>query len=356
MKIMKRILALLCVAALALPVAATEVSTETTASPALPELVVGVRTLSELPESWNPTQTRTPDQEAILELTNEKLYRVYEGAVLPAQADQMPVDVTAEFAGRYRIPSGAVRGYAYAITLREGLFWEDGRELTLSDWAYTIEKRMELDIFPLEIANYRAYLRGETAPVTQTPEIISLMDAGYGSVAEAEEAGIFDFYIDTTGFWGLDTGWQRSTGKNKLFDRAIPSGCEEMYVTPAYLFREYLGDTGTQTMFQSEFVGIPVQSGEKMTMDDVGLFVDGDRLILVLQEPVTTTHLALVLADIYPVPRGTDVVAYGTVGDYVGCGPYRIDSAAQGQLLLTPNPYWTGAEAAYEQILCRTAS
>lgn len=347
MKTMKRMAALLCLLALVLPVSAAEAPDE------LEPVTIGIRTVSELPESWNPLEELTADQKAILELTNEPLYRLYAGAVIPAQAAELPVDVTAEFAGRYGAPANASGGYAYAITLREGLFWEDGGELTLSDWAYTVEKQLERDRFPLEIANYRAYLRGDTEPAE---EIISLMDAGYGSVAEAEEAGIFDFYIDTTNFWGLDTGWCRSTDRNKLFDEAIPSGCEEMYVTPAYLYREYLGKTGTQTMFQTEFVGIPVSSGEKLTMDDVGVFVDAQRLVLVMQEPVTATHLALALTDIYPVRRGTDVNAYGTVGDYLSCGPYRVESATGTQILLTPNPHWTGAEVAYEQVLCREAS
>lgn len=341
MRRMKQIAAILVILALALPVAAAE------ASASLPPLVVGVRTLTELPESWSPLEERNADQNAILELTGEPLYRLYDGMAVPAQASEMPVDVTAEFAGRYNIPAQATRGYAFSVTLRDGIFWEDGRKLTLSDWAYTMEKQLEQDLFPLEIANYRAYLRGDTAPAE---EIVSLMDAGFGSVEEAEEAGIFDFYVDTTNFWGLETGWQRSTGRNRLFDAAIPSGCEEMYVTPAYLYREYLGKTGTQTMFQSEFVGIPVQSGEKLTMNDVGIVVDGDRLVLVLQEQTTVTHLAVVLTDVYPVPSGSD-------GDvYVSCGPYSVAAIETDEIVLTPNPYWTGAAAAYEQIVCRAAS
>jgi len=350
MKIMKRMIVLLCLLALALPVSATEAPTE---APTLPPLVVGVRTLITIPENWNPMEPGAPDRNAILELTSEPLYRLYQGSVLPAQAAELPVDATAEFAGRYGVPTDATHGYAYAITLREGTFWDDGSELTASDWVYTIEKRLELEVFPLEIANYRAYCRGETAPAAQ---VVSLMEAGFDSVAAAEEAGIHDFYVDTTYFWGLDTGWRRSTDRTKLFDEAIPSGCEEMYVTPAYLYREYLGKTGTQTMFQSEFVGIPVEAGEKLTMDDVGLFAESNRLVLVLQEPVTATHLALTLAGIYPVRRGTDVVAYGTFGDYLGCGPYRMESVTENEILLTPNPHWTGAAAAYEQVRCRMAS
>jgi len=349
MKIMKRILALLCLLVLALPVSATQ-PTET---PTLPPLMVGVRMLSEVPQGWNPLAQRNPDQNAILELTCEPMYRVYEGAVIPAQAAQLPVDVTAEFAGRYNIPANAAWGHAYAITIRDNLFWEDGRALTLNDWVYTIEKQSELDVFPLEIANFRAYLRGDTAPAE---EIVSLMDAGYGSVEEAEAAGITDFYVDTTYFWGLDTGWRRVTDRTKLFDAAIPSGCEEMYVTPAYLYREYLGKYGIQRMFQSEFVGIPVRSGEKMTINEVGLFVDGDRLVLVLQQQTTATHLALVLTDVYPVPQGADGAFYGTLSNYRSCGPYRIESVTAEQILLTPNPHWAGATAAFEQVICRKAS
>lgn len=353
MKMRKQIVALLCLLALVLPVAATEAATENTESPTLAPLVVGVRTLAEIPESWSPLAECGPEQKAILELTGEPLYRTHNGAVIPVQATQLPVDVTAEFAGKYNIPAYAARGYAYAITIRDNAIWEDGGKVTLNDWVYTVEKQFEMDVFPLQIANYRAYLRGDTAPA---PEVVSLMDAGFDSIEDAEKAGFTDFYIDTTNFWGLETGWYRATDRTKLFDAAVPSGCEEMFVTPAYLYREYLGKTGIQTMFQSEFVGIPVRDGEKMTINDVGLFIDSGRLVLVLEERITATHLALLLTDIYPVPQGADAANYGTAANYLSCGPYRIESVSGDQILLVPNPNWTGATAAFEQVSCRPAS
>lgn len=350
MKKMKRFLALvcLCLMAVSLPVSATE--TTATEAPTLPPLIVGVRELSGIPESWNPLEARDADQEAILALTSEPLYRLgADGVVMPVQAAALPVDVTAEFAGRYGIPGDEVRGYAFAIELREGIFWDDGVALTASDWLYTIEKQMEQNVFPLEISNYQAYLRGDTGPAEQ---IISLMDAGYGSLEEAEEAGIRDFYVDTTHFWGLDTGWCRATDRTRLFDAAIPSGCEEMYVTPAYLFREYLSSTGSQTMFQSEFVGIPVQNGASMTMDDVGLFVYEDKLVLILQAQTTATHVALALSGLYPVPQGTDAEHYGTAANYHSCGQYRVDSVSDQEIILIPNPHWTGETAEFDWIRC----
>lgn len=358
MRNLKRFVALICLCLMAvrLPVSATEPAATAipTEAPTLPPIFIGIRELSHVPESWNPMDVPDADQEAILALTSQPLYRLgTDGSVMPVQATDLPVDVTAEFAGCYGVPGDAVRGYAFAIELREGLFWDNGREVTASDWLYTIEKQMELDAFPLEISNYQAYLRGDTGPAEQ---IISLMDAGYNSLEEAETAGIRDFYVDTTYFWGLDTGWRRATDRTPLLDEAIPSGCEEMYVTPAYLFREYLSSTGSQAMFQSEFVGIPAEKGAPMTMDDVGLFVEDNKLMLILQQQTTATHVALTLSGLYPVPQGTDVAHYGTAANYHSCGQYRVESASAQEIILIPNPHWTGEPAEFEFVRCVPAS
>jgi ABC-type transport system substrate-binding protein len=354
MKKMKRFMALLCLLLmiLALPVSATEPAA--TEMPVLSPRIVGVWNLSGLPDNWNPLEVRNGDQEAILSLTAEPLYRLgYDGSVESAQAAALPVDVTAEFAGTYEIPEYAGRGYAFAIELRAGAFWEDGKALTAADWSYTVEMLLAKEKFPLALANHRAFLRGDTHPAQK---IVSLMDAGFDSVAQAQEAGIRDFYVDTTYFWGLDTGWRRTTDRTRLFDAAIPSGCEEMYVTAAYLYRQYLSDTGSENMFQSEFVGIPVESGEALTMDDVGLLVQDNRLILILQEPATATHVALALSGLYPVPQGTDAGQYGSASAYRSCGPYRIESMTNTEIILVPNPHWTGEKAEFETVFCRTGS
>ena len=352
MKRLKRMAALLCLClmVLSLQVAATEAPTE---APTLPPLTVGIRTLSRIPENWNPLTAQTEEQKAVLALTSQPLYQLdAEGQMVSVQAAAMPVDVTEAYAGSYGIPAFATRGYAFAIELREDIFWQNGKNVTAADWQYTIEKHLEQDSFRLEIANFEAYLRGDTHPAEQ---IVSLMDAGFDSIRAAEEAGHRDFYLDTTRFWGLETGWQRVTNRNKLFDAAIPSGCEEMYVTPAYLYREYLGKNGSQTMFQSEFVGIPAEQGAALTMEDVGLFVTDGKLILVLTERTTPSHLALVLSGLYPIPTGANTADYGTAGNYLSCGPYQVSSVEKNEIILIPNPNW-GSEAAYDQIWCRLAS
>ena len=343
---LKNLTALLLCLALAVPVFATEPAEETEQPP----IYVGVQKVETLPASWDPLEERNADQEAILRLTAEPLYRMNgEGQMEPAQAAGLPQDVTAEYAGRFGIPQDARRGYAFSISPREGACWEDGTAVTAADWLFTVEKLLEKERFSLEIANYEAVLRGDTHPAT---EVKSLLEAGYNSVAEAEEAGITDFYVDTTWYWGLDAGWLRTTDRTRLFDAAIPSGCEEMYVTPAYLYRNYLSDGGKEAVFQSEFVGIPVQSGEKLGREDVGLFVENNCLILILQEPAAVSTVALAMTDLYPVRADSYGEGYGTVVEYSACGRYRIVHRSGMELLLEPNPHWNWEDIEFQTVRC----
>ena len=93
MKQIKRFLALLLsfTVACAVPVLAAETESNT-----LPPIYVGVQRLENIPESWNPLEETDADQKTILRLTGETLYRQDEtGTVVPAQATELPVDLTA---------------------------------------------------------------------------------------------------------------------------------------------------------------------------------------------------------------------------------------------------------------------
>ena len=95
-------------------------------------------------------------------------------------------------------------------------------------------------------------------------------------------------------------------------------------------------------MFQAEFVGIPQEEGQKLTMEDVGLFDTGDGLVLILRQPVTPTYLALTLGN-FRVARESGMGS---------CGPYRVVWADSTEILLEPNPYWTGEKPLYDRVRC----
>ena len=62
-------------------------------------------------------------------------------------------DVTKEYQGNssYAVPSGATKGYAYQITLRDDLKWDDGTQIKAEDFVYTMSEQLN----PL-FKNYRA--------------------------------------------------------------------------------------------------------------------------------------------------------------------------------------------------------
>ena len=70
-------------------------------------------------------------------------------------------DVTEEYAGdeKYSVPAEATNGYAYKITLRNDLKWDDGTAITADDFVYTMKEQLN----PL-FKHYRAdsYYNGST--------------------------------------------------------------------------------------------------------------------------------------------------------------------------------------------------
>lgn len=270
-------------------------------------------------------------------LTTDKLYRLSsDGAELsPSLAAEMPVDVTSEYAGntRYGVPANAVRGYAFRIALNEAACWDDGTPITADDYIYSAEKQLEALTL---LANVDAYFAGKER---RTENIVSLRNAGFASVAAAKDAGITEFYVDTDGFWGLDGGWRHVSDGVRLRDYAMPAGLSEMYVTAAYLYRDYLA--GSE--FESEFVGISAELSDIYTLADVGIVKTGaHEITLILAQPATATALALELEDF-------KLLREGFSGGY---GPYRIVSADGAGVVLEPNPYWHGEAPAYDRVVC----
>ena len=52
-------------------------------------------------------------------------------------------DVTAEYAGEYAVPADATEQYAYKITLRDTLKWDDGTAITAEDFVYTMKEQLD---------------------------------------------------------------------------------------------------------------------------------------------------------------------------------------------------------------------
>lgn len=299
-----------------------------------------IREMENVPTSWSPLETSS-EAEFLQDLTGGSL-KISSDLVTDFQ------DVTAEYAGNelYGIPENAVRGYAYRITLNENACWDDETPINANSWLNAARELLENGSEDLLIlANAKGCLDG-----SNRTQVVSLGEAGYGSMAAAQEAGITEFFVDVEHYWGVGSGWSSIYDITRYRDYAMTLGCKELYVSPAWLYYNHLADEQYYAYFQSEFLGVAVD-GDPLTWEDVGMVKTGNHeLTLILEEPATSSYLASKLENI----RLTrEKCAY--MGPEVGAsyGPYRVVEVSEQGILLERNPAWWGEPGQYDQILCR---
>lgn len=293
------------------------------------------------PVCYSPLDWRTDTESAVLELTASPLYAavVRDGsyAFQPEMAAGEPVDISASL--------GMEAGTAWRIDLKPEIAWADGTPITADTFVASARELLDPAVQHsragdlLFIQNAWAWYYGseDTQPVYR-----SLADAGYLSAAEALTQGE-GLYLDMTGFWELDCGWQ-PIGSEKLFrDPAVEEGALEEFVSPAYLYQTYLADGSLYDAYQTTFVGVARDPVARAEWADVGIRAEGDhQLQLLTQTPVTAQELMQKLSRCFLVPESYDL-AYGMdPADYLSCGPYILAEATAQGLTFTRNENWYG--------------
>lgn len=297
-----------------------------------PDIVTAVLEVDTVPADTSPSGAPSWLQALIA----APLYKMEGGSYLPVAAAALPEDVTADYAGAYGIPADAARGYAFRIALSSAVCREDGTSITADDYLAAIRGDLENWTF---LANAQAIFEEKHRPGSR---IVSLKEAGFPGIAEAWEAGYTNFYIDVDGFWGLSAGWRPLSDRTRMRDFAMPAHLDEAFVSPAYLYRNYLMDGGESNYFQRDFIGISTEPGPVWTVDELGLLKETEySMVLILQDPAAASTVASGLSGLM-------------IGGSASYGPYRIAEAG-AELLLEPNPNWWGApdSRGYDRILCR---
>lgn len=344
----KAICLILMALLLAQPVfAETEAATEVL--PTLePDIVTAIRTMQEIPTDFGIHAAHSEELQWLRSLTASPLYAMTDGNWEPVLADSLPEDVTAEYVGTCGIPADAQRGYAFRILLNSDACWENGRSITSDDFLYSIQELFAHEASTedwLFLANAAAISEGKTKA---DRDIVSLKDAGFSGITQAWNAGYKEFFLDVEGFWGLDGGWKSVSDRSRIRDYAMPSGLDEAFVSPAYLYNNYLMDNGEHSRFQSTFIGVSMTSSAAYTMDDLGLIrVSDDAFVIILQTPATASTLMQYLEKLVLFRQDTK--------ESLSCGPYRVVSATADAILLEPNPSWWGApdSRGYDRIICQ---
>lgn len=272
-------------------------------------------TVDSLPGEIQPYGDHTESEETLLLLTSCMLL---EGA-------EEPKDITEDFADKasFGIPEQAKRGYVFEIRPKEGA------GITAVDLVASLERYLGSGACPERLTRLIYSVPGN---------VESLGEAGFSSEEEARAAGFTEFYVDVDGFWGLEAGWRSVNDRTRLRDRAIPDSLDEMYVTPGYLYRQYLQTGGRFEKLQPEFLGIALSRSVRS-----GILTENDRVLLVF--PVPTT-VSVVTADL------RDARLLRAEGDYVG--PYVIEGRDSETIRLQENTRWWGdSPCDAPVILCR---
>ena len=120
--------------------------------------------------TFSPTDYKNSSEGQILTYTSSNLWELVmnkehtDHEIVNVMAADKPEDVTAEYAGneKYCVPADAEAGYAWRITIRDDMKWENGDPITTADYAYSLKQYISPDM-----KNYRAssYYNGTYALV-----------------------------------------------------------------------------------------------------------------------------------------------------------------------------------------------
>ena len=138
----------------------------------------------------------------------------------------------------------------------------------------------------------------------------------------------------------------------------MPSGMDERFVSPAYLYARYLADGTEFSRFQSEFISILKNSDESMTLEDLGIIkINSFEMVLLLDAPMAPSALMEKLQNLFLFRKSFWGKNYATSTEtYCGYGPYRITAYSAGEIVLEPSQTWFGTPVSdeFDRIICRT--
>lgn len=249
---------------------------------------------------WNPHTWETSDDGNILALTTMGLYDIVLNAdktgyaIIPEMAAELPVDVTAEYVGKFGVEEGET-AKAFRIALNKDATWDNGEKITADDYIYSMQQMLNPKMLnrradsyyagEMIIYNAKNYLySGKTAydKVTDTAE--NLMAAGT------------DVYLDLASLWNMGgavdadgnvlPNYVNISDETQYRDAGVAEGEDEAWVSAKYIFDTYLAAGKPYEGEQGNYL-YTASIAPETSWDDVGLVkVDDYTIDLVLEKPV----------------------------------------------------------------------
>lgn len=334
--------------------------------------------------NWNPHTWETNDDSYVLAYLTMGFYDFALNedctgyAIVPEMAADYPVDVTADYVGKFGVKEGD-SAKAWKIALNPAATWDDGTPITADDYIYSMQQQLNPKMLnrradsyyagDLVIYNAKNYLYGGKTVynlITKAP-------------AELVAAGT-TVYLDMD-FWGC-VGALDATGNaapkyvsiaddTMYRDLAVADEtAAEAWVSAKYLYETYLADGQVYASYQGQYL-YTSETAKKVTWDEVGLVkLDDYTIVIVLLNPMeeATFYMPynlsstwLVKKDLYEASKkffdaeGKELTADGdncvtitstyctTVASSASYGPYKLTYfEADKQLTFERNDKWYG--------------
>ena len=342
-----------------------------------------------LASNWNPHTYQTSDDSYPLDYTISGLYTTvyndelhpldgkdpYEGyVIIPEMATDFPVDVTAKVKSEhpeFGIPDSATEGYAWTVTLRDDLKWDNGTPINAATFVESFKRLLDPKLINYRAADYYdgtyAIANAMEYSLSGQPAFKSFSELG-SSYAEyiADGHTDDDVYVDMSGFWGVVAatkyGFAPITDDTMVRDPAVDEGEDEDYVSAKYLYENYLAAGAPYEAYALDYLGIveyPFEAG--YSYDNVGLYASGENeLTFVFKNAFTGYYLMmyamgttwLIEPDLYDACLTETETASGSVWSSTyatsvetsrSYGPYKMDSYQTDKAMhFVRNENWFG--------------
>ena len=337
--------------------------------------------LAEFPTNWNYHTYQTAIDAEILDYITSGFYifdynETKDGyAMIPGMAVGEPVDVTADYVGKYGVEEGD-KAKVYILNLREDLKWEDGTPITAHDFVESAKRLLNPEAQnyradtmyagSVTIVNAEAYLKqGQTTPTSvgtvMANEGLADLDAFFA--AHGEDVAYINWKYSFGAQYDFDaTPWTQGTPDAAGFSLAPEDAVVETPLTMNQM-REFFVSAAMALNGADEATAIDWISDElyvnftyaDVAWEDVGWFAVSDyELGFAMTNELSGFYLKynlpapLVKCDLYDecasVVDGVYTNTYGTSAETtMSYGPFKLTSfQADKQYVLEKNENFYG--------------
>ena len=249
--------------------------------------------------NWNPHQWETSDDSYVLGYVITPLYDFVLNAdisgyeIIPEAAAEMPVDVTADYVGKYGIAEGET-AKAWKIALREDVAWSDGTPINAETYIYSMQQLLDplalnrrADSFyagDFEVVNAKNYLYNGKSSYNLVTDYYAALDNGTA------------LYVDMWGFYGLQGCLDAEGNECPQYvdindtvayrDLAVAEGEDGDWVSAKEIYDAYFAIGAAYESYATSYLYV-LETTEVVSWEDVGLFaLDDYTIVIVLAKPV----------------------------------------------------------------------